>query len=411
MFSSSGDRTKADNLSRNSNAERPPSAIERADLEQAFALIDGILPFEACLYYQVVPLSIEGSRLNLGMVNPDDQIATEYVRRQVSYINCSIVTSGVPSDWHRDILSQYLSHTAKAKQQKAQKAQKLAKAKETGETSPPQHPAKADPHGTHATLLVDTPDSFNERSQDQSSPKTDPSPAQSEPLSTQPTPVAIPSINQLEQADPQPLQLDIEADHPSLALDRLALLPPKEMMEALLSKVLDEGIGRLYFERQVHTGRILWSKDGMLQSVLEDVDAVRFQGVINELKLLVHLSLIEVQKPRQVEIERLHSNSRVLLRFRVMPGKHGEEATLQVLRGAALKFYQQQQVDKLGRDALTVAHTLQQRLNEMRDRAREDLSLSTVVQTESLPAIIQLLKQMEQQVQELIDKSDDSLHG
>jgi hypothetical protein len=36
-----------------------------------------------------------------------------------------------------------------------------------------------------------------------------------------------------------------------------------------LGRVLIGGIGRLYFERQSEQGRILWSQDGVLQSVLE----------------------------------------------------------------------------------------------------------------------------------------------
>ena len=139
----------------------------------------------------------------------------------------------------------------------------------------------------------------------------------------------------------------------------------------------------------------------MLQAVLGDVDALIFQGVINELKLLTHLSLISVRKPRQVEIERLYQGDRILLRFRVMPGNHGEEATLQVLRGTALRFYQQQQIDKLGRDALDAAQMLQGRLNEIRDRARQTLN-SSPHRSETLPIIIQMLKQMESQVHEMI---------
>ncbi len=56
----------------------------------AFRLIDSILPFEACLYHQILPLSLEGSRLKLGMVNLDDSAALDYVRRILSYMNCSL---------------------------------------------------------------------------------------------------------------------------------------------------------------------------------------------------------------------------------------------------------------------------------------------------------------------------------
>ena len=57
---------------------------KRLNVEQMFTLINGVLPLEACLYYQVLPLFLEGNRLHLGMVTPNDTSALEYVRRIVS---------------------------------------------------------------------------------------------------------------------------------------------------------------------------------------------------------------------------------------------------------------------------------------------------------------------------------------
>ena len=51
-------------------------------------------------------------------------------------------------------------------------------------------------------------------------------------------------------------------------------------------------------------------------------------------------------------MERLYENTHLLLRLRINPAPLGEEANLQVLRGAALKFYQKQQLSKLSLDAL-----------------------------------------------------------
>lgn len=51
--------------------------------------------------------------------------------------------------------------------------------------------------------------------------------------------------------------------------------------------------------------------------------------------------------------------------MRVTPGKYGEEATLQVLRGAALKFYKQQQLVSMGQEAMEFAQQLQSKINEL----------------------------------------------
>jgi type II secretory ATPase GspE/PulE/Tfp pilus assembly ATPase PilB-like protein len=180
----------------------------------------------------------------------------------------------------------------------------------------------------------------------------------------------------------------------------LATLPPSELLVELLGRLLVGGIGRLYFERQSQHGRILWSQNGVLQSVLEELPLDVIQGVVNELKLLTHLPLIPVTKPKQVEIERRYQKQRLLLRLRVMPGVNGEEATVQVLRGAALKFYQQQQLASLSRDALTIAQELQRKVNEMRVRTRF-YPLHSPDQLSILPALDEVIKSVEQELEAL----------
>lgn len=519
-----------------SSSSTVPAAIapEQVDLNQVYTLIDGILPFEACLYYQILPLFIEGSRLVIGIVNPEDKAASDYVKKQLSYINYSLTFRTIQSDWHRDLLSKYLSHNAKIRQRQAANSTQPSEA--TVE-QPPNQPLH-DP-GTQATFIVDQPDEISdfvhsasvrtplphapEPELNESLETTLPTAPEEESLSlfvdsseehsaeaivaspeslkeapniisepfedTEATPAMVSvSFEDLEEAptiiassesasstvaedaptiisgfsatspaiaaqqesntvsktvpsaeapakpkvaspsassqmpsvnhaalssdarsvlaeDEPPLHLVIDEEYRNLSESQLSMLPPKALMQALLGQVLGEGIGRLYFERPSHTGRILWSRDGVLQAVLESIEPQVFQGVINEFKLLTHLSLIAVKKPKQVEIERLYEGERILLRFRVMPNAYGEEATLQVLRGPALRFYQQQQIDKLGRDALDAAQMLSRRLKEIRDRARQSLNFKTT-RSETLPAIVQLLKQMEAEIQELVAEQE-----
>jgi hypothetical protein len=192
------------------------------------------------------------------------------------------------------------------------------------------------------------------------------------------------------------LPLEVQAIHLSRPIEFIATLPPKQLLQELLGRVLMSGIGRLYFERQAERGRILWSQDGVLQSVLEGLTLPVFQGLIIELKRLVNLPLLPVIQPKQVEIERRYQQEALLLRLRVMPSNHGEEATLQVLRGVALKFYQRQQLEKLSQDALNLAQQLQQKLNEIRDRSgRYPMPLET------LPALNQLLRGLDEQLESL----------
>lgn len=401
----------------------PPEA-DAVDLKQLYLLIDSILPFEACLYYQVLPLTIDGSRLIVGTVNPDDPGAIEYVKKQLSYINYSIGFRKISSDGHRDLLSKYLSHTAKQRQQVKNEAAAVSHSKNGSADS-----SRPDLQGT---LVVDQPEEITEHLY--RDPAIDSNIEQTfqlegptstgagskrqvdyrnqQPHVEQPSLVKAQQLQELGRAN-DPLHLNLDHRYRNIENSRLLYLPPHALMQALLSKVLDEGIGRLYFERRQTTGRILWSRDGILQAVVESINAQLFQGVINELKRLTRLSLIAVKKSKQVEIERSYEGQRILMRFRVIPSAYGEEATLQVLRGTALRFYQQQQIDRLGRDALDTAQVLQNRLNEIRDRARSSLNFKPT-RSETLPALVELLHQMEAQVEEilaayeLIDASEES---
>ncbi|MFH7244368.1 MAG: hypothetical protein ACHWZW_16145 [Spirulina sp.] len=366
------------------NQSGDEAANHRLNVDQMLSLIDSILPFEACLFYQVIPLSIEAGHLNLGMVDPTDTAALEYVRRQVSYIKYSVVSWPVDSDWHRQVLSKYLSYAAKAKQRKSPLGPGQTPAWPT--TSP------ASPRDDQATFVVDSPTEITGTT-------AIPSPAAPPAPTAPPPPSAAPS---------PPLQLEMDGPDISAAGEtHLASLPPKALMQALVQQVLSEGIGRLYFERQADSGRVLRSQDGVLQSVIEDLSLDLFQGVINELKRLTHLPLLSVTKTRQVEIERLYRQERVLLRLRIIAGTHGEEATLQVLRGAALKFYQQQQIEQLGRDALGIAQNLQQRIHAIRDQARENLQIGSPP-TATLLAVSSMLKAMETQINQLLQNQEYS---
>jgi len=394
--------------------EEIADVAEQVDLNQIYLLIDRILPFEACLYYQVLPLVIEGSRLVIGMVNPDDLTASEYVKKQLSYINYSLSFKAIQSEWHRDLLSKYLNHMAQARQQPPEKAPPL-----DPEPRSPRPPVEDDDRNSQITYIVDQPDEIDDEFEapliaptTPSSPESPVVPvqhsspsAQAAPQTSAPPDLTEASHSSSTEENGAPLHLHLDDRYRNTETASITSLPPKALMQVLLNKVLKEGIGRLYFERRPQAGRILWSRDGILQAVVESIDPQIFQGVINEFKLLTHLSLIAVNKPRQVEIERLYKGERLLLRFRVMPNTHGEEATLQVLRGTALKFYQQQQIDKLGRDALDAAQALQLRLNDIRDRARQTLNFKPT-RSETLPAIIELLKQMEAQVREIVAAYD-----
>lgn len=350
-----------------------PDWTNHVDAELAFRLVDSILPFEACLYHQILPLSLEGSRLKLGMVNMDDTAALDYVRRILAYMNCSLVPHPLASDVHYAALSAYLNYADKQKKVANPNPQPVARriAKKLAEHSAKRPPeAKAPPEDLiSSTFVVDSPTEI---------PVT---PSRDRPslLPEDATHIMdFPTVHPIEPvapASPSPPAkaeslvslpvLAIAPQHLTAAPEILMTLPPAQLLTELLGRILTWGIGRLYLARKGAVGRILWSQNGVVQAVLEECPLAVLAAVLNELKQLVAAPVAPVTKPRQFELARLYQGEHILLRVRLMPGSSGEEATVQVLRGAALRFYQQQQLVALGQDVLTLAQQLHTKVVEL----------------------------------------------
>ncbi|MBD3880853.1 hypothetical protein IFO70_03695 [Phormidium tenue FACHB-886] len=401
--------------------------VDRLSVAQMFILIDRVLPVEACLYYQILPLFLEGSLLYLGMVNPRDPAAAEYARRIVSYLNYSVMPRSISSEALQATLTAYLSHVGshvgKQATERASFNHSTPDAVASGTSSTDQAP-EANP-GDRNTLIVDSPEELDSPSLDQPSLLK---PSLSKPGSSVSSradliikanasflrrnsqkPAGIPASSaprSLPPLESLPV-LTVQAHHPGSPLQTLSGLPPLELLQELLVRVLADGIGRLYFECHAGYGRVLWSQDGVLQSVLEGLPLAQLRGMIKELKQVVHLPPQPVERLRQAEAEYLYDHHRILLCCRFMPSNHGEEATVQVLRGAALKFYQQQQVSKLERDALSIANQLQNKLKEIRNRTHAEPGLVSA-KSETLPALSQLLQGMEELLDDLgVQKTEE----
>jgi type II secretory ATPase GspE/PulE/Tfp pilus assembly ATPase PilB-like protein len=312
------------------------------------------------------------------MVHPQDSGALDYVSRILSYINSTMVIQEITTDTHRTILSAYLNHKNTLRSDAKQVEQTGA-----AFTSEKSITSIAD------SLIASANNSFEQNQQQTNIPISHPD--------------SITSINPNKEDTAKPVDssnltiLQVRVPELFSPSEVLATLPPKKLLEQLLGRVLGGGIGRLYLERQPYKARILWSDNGVLQSVLENLPLSVFQGVLNELKRFVSLPVTTLAEPKQVEKECLYQQNRLLLRLRVMPGIYGEEATLQVLRGAALKFYQQQQLTRLSRDALGISQQLSLKLRELHQR----LILNPNLQSEQLQALVTLnglVDNLEQQI-------------
>jgi type II secretory ATPase GspE/PulE/Tfp pilus assembly ATPase PilB-like protein len=361
----------------------PPNWEQESEREQIFQLIDSILAFELCLYHQILPLRLKNNLLSLGMVNPKDSSALDDVNRIVSYIKATIETQEITADIHRTLLSAYLSYknTSCSEAKPAQQLEAQAHLVESVDTASYLYQAK------------------NPSVYKFSEPELDVS-ALSHSENNSQIFMDLSKINAVQEATVQLSDvtvLQVQALDMFSPIETIVNLPPRKLWEELLARVLGGGIGRLYLERQPYKGRIIWSDNGVLQSILENLPLSVFQGVLNELKRFAAIPLGIVAEPQHIEKECQYQNSRLLLRIRIMAGINGEEATLQVLRGTALKFYQQQQLAHLSRDVISISEQLSYKLHELQQRLRLNPHLKSE-QSEAFATLTRLVEKLDQQV-------------
>ena len=311
------------------------------DNPQIFDLIDNILPFEACLYYQILPLSIEGSRVRLGVVDPKDSCALGYARQLLSYLHCSLITEEISSEYQRSTLSSYLSHIGHQKQKKSD-ALKVSvtennqqKINNSQSATVPKNKQFSDiKNGIDQDFFIKN----HKNSQLQSSSKK-------------------PLCNILELSLPSSVQ--------AISLEAITTLNPQKLSEQLLVYVLESEIGRLYFEQQQCLSKIIWIQNGVRKVLIENLEPNLIEAIINELKVIIKVSLAPIKKPLQVEIERIYKNNHILLCLKVMPGNYREKAILQVLKGEDLRVYQEQKLSLLSQDAVKLGKQLQSKINQV----------------------------------------------
>jgi Type II secretion system (T2SS), protein E, N-terminal domain len=383
------------------------------DMRRSFLLINKTLPFEACLYHEILPLYLQDDELYLGMVDLEDTEALTYARRMLGFLKYKLIPQTIGSDTHRQVLSAYLSEQEQL----------------SGIAALPEHSTASSGMGHPVTAPEAVTESLNPE------PEAAPAVPQTLHLSPQdcltnwPIPAPIPAAEPIADiavkptfliADPDdqpiapppvtpqtPATPEIPHELPGSALPELILPAPpagaawqslsgESFMHGLLLRMLASGVGRLFLVRKTGCGQVLWTENGTAKMLLEQVALDQFRGAIAALKQLTHLPPDLIAAPVEVEIERFYQRQRILLRLRITPKDGGEEATIQVLRGAALKFYQKHQIHNLRRDTQAIAQELRQKVLELSRRNHHgEIDRST------LPEIDRTIASLEDQLIQL----------
>jgi hypothetical protein len=378
-----------------------PTSI-RTDL--VFPLINTLLPFEACLYHGLLPLYVSDDEFYLGMVNLEDNAALAYAKQILSYLKYHIIPQTIDSETHHQVLSAYLSYQSQS-------------------DLPRTEPLKLNPPPTEAALDATEHWDGDEMDDAAATIAFDLGQLSDAPAGIEPTGHATqsPPAADADDFDDEAPTIEIPKNSvsvrfsvaglpiPGQALPELVLpkpeiadprsLQPEEFLNVLLRRVLHSGIGRLFLAYEDGLGRVVWAENGECKTVLQRVPPHQLNGAIVALKQLMHLPTEALEAPIEAEIERLYQRQRVLLRLRITPKPTGEEATLQVLRGNALKFYQKHQLQHLSRDTKAIARQLQEKLDQLKSRTVSPPPVPEVV-TE-LDSVIANLEQQLQQLKQV----------
>ena len=384
------------------------------DYEQIINLIQSILSLEHCLQYQIIPLSLDRGCLSLGMVNPEDETALDFIRPIVNDLGYSLHIQHIDSYAHQLVLAAYLKHNHTVEQAQADVSPQVApetvdnsSMKVANELFETDRTSKQNDLDSKATIVVDlseNPFNIPKTSVEDSKStiyaslqeETSSSDASSQlfaDVTTNQTSTFTQNHTQNQGSDVRAIANDESSKSKSdrhreqaknldldpfldfdistlsknycLTDESLETLTPQQLWQELFTNILNGSIAQLSLERNSDRGRILWSQDEIVQSSVDDVSLSIFQALINEIKTLAKIPLEPLQKTKKVAINRQYQQERLQLRIDLCPNQWGEEITIQVLRGKALKLYEQKQIAKIKEQALLLAQKLAKTLTTM----------------------------------------------
>lgn len=324
-------------------------------LEQTFELIDSFLSLRHCLFYQVLPLELNNNCLTLGMVNLENQQALNYLESLVADKSYSLNKKQI--DWRtfQSIVLAYSSHSRANKKEKnktelTSSDTKITRSIEQLKTKL----QKQNPLQDRPTLIISSPKQL--KIEDSNSLSIDEDASFSD-KKTKKSDVDL-SLENIPSLEVQAIYLEAPAEF-------LTTLSPQLLWRELLGRILGVGVGKLRFERQQDFGRITLSQNGRTQLSIDKLDLQLFQSILSEFKYLAKLPISSVKELQRGELLRCYKKEKLLLSWQIGPSQFGEEAMLHILRGNALRFYQQKQMDDLAEQALQLAKTLESKLEQI----------------------------------------------
>lgn len=295
--------------------------IDRAQIP---LLIAQFLPVEICVYYQVVPIAKEGDTLILGMVDPEDLAALDYVGKMLAYSRLHIEARPLDPDEQQDLIAYFFSHPPDASE--------LEALRESSRQHPPQTIAAPLP------LAVPEPEDPPER-----------------PRTAQPTP----------------------------ALDEASEETVQQILNSMLRRALDEQADQIFIDAQDNnTYRVRYRQQGILRDLFKQLSDTVGGRLLANLKKMLGLDPDLLGEPQLAEVERIFRKEPLILQLKIIPQRNKEGAILSLLRGEVFRRFQQNQHNQRVQEVTGTIQAAQETLQSL-----HTLLASTIDKARQYPGI------------------------
>ena len=393
-----------------------------ANSKEIFQLIDQVFPLDSCRHYEVLPLKLDGSNLVLGMLNPNNEESKKFANSIAKVFKYELEVQLIDLQTHQIILANYpqnspQSHTQEQDQHKtvidtsfnpnaplkgvtrrraidsaptiisADAAIPVNEPDDSPDLPPDldflkdleltpkakEKPATAKPDAT-ATLFEIPPEFMNQKPANNQDDKAtiiagNPAELLAQENSQDDPEIAIgeAQISQLiaeTLGNTPPEIVEPEIAEPETT-DFLPLLAAQLSWQKLLEKAFQHQSDYLKLTRYSDRGAIVAELEQTIQSSLDQVPLPIFCSLIDEIKRMARLPQNTASHPKKVVLERFYEQERILLRLEFSTQPKIEEVGIQILRGRALEIYEQQQMDRVGEQALQLAKQLEKTLRRI----------------------------------------------
>jgi hypothetical protein len=392
-----------------------------ANSKEIFQLIDQVFPLDSCRHYEVLPLKLEGRNLVLGMLNPNKDESVRFVNSIAKVFKYNLEIQLIDLQTHQIILDNYPQNATQTNRQQQDERQtvidksfnpdaplKGSSHRRLVDSTPTIiSPAANSPIDEPELELPDLPADLDFLKNLELAPQDQPTAPRVKPDSAA-TLFEIPPEFRQQNSLNNPNNLDqkatIIADHPAELLesetndeedlegilaeaqisqliaetlgkttdpeepdtqDFLPQLSPQLSWQKLLDQAFYHQAEYITLTRYSDRGGIVAEKNNSLQSTLDRVPLPIFCSLIDEIKRMARLPQNTSSHPQKLVLERLYEQERILLRLEFSVQQQLESIRIQILRGQALKIYEQQQMDRVCDQAIQLAIQLEKTLRRI----------------------------------------------